>query len=43
MGNYVELHGDKRRGRMDIDDTAREAFIQWNEPPTGKADRLHVP
>ena len=43
MGNYVELYGDKRRGRMDIDDAGKEAFIQWNEPPTGKADRLHLP
>ena len=27
MGNYVELHGDKRRGRMDISDIGREALI----------------
>ena len=36
MGNYVELQGDKRRGRMDIDDVCKEAFID----STAKADRL---
>ena len=37
----MELHGDKRRGRMDIDDVGnKEAFIHWNGPPTVKADRL---
>ena len=40
MGNYMELYGDKRRGRMDIDDVGKEAFIHWNGPPTVKADRL---
>ena len=40
MGNYAELHGDKRRERMDIDDIGKEAFIHWNGPPTAKADRL---
>ena len=40
MGNYVELHGDKRRGRMDIEDIGREAQIHWNGPPLAKADKL---
>ena len=43
MGNYVELHGDKRRGRMDISKEAltdgKEALIHWNAP-TARADRL---
>ena len=40
IGNYVELLGDKRRGRMDIDDVGKEAFIHWNGPPIAKAERL---
>ena len=31
MGNYVELHSDKRRGQM-------EALIHWNGPPLARAD-----
>ena len=40
MGNYIEIHSDKRRGRMDISDIGKEALIHWNGPPLGRADRL---
>ena len=40
MGNYVELHADKRRGRMDISDVGVEALIHWNGPPLAWADKL---
>ena len=40
MGNVIEIHGDKRRERMHIEDLGREAFIHWNGPPVHKADRL---
>ena len=40
MGNYVELHSDKRRGHMDISDFGKEALIHWNGPPLQKATSL---
>ena len=40
MGNYIEIHSDKRRGRMDISDIGKEALIHWNGPPLTWADRL---
>ena len=40
MGNYVELHADKRRGRMDISDIGVEAMIHRNGPPLAWADKL---
>lgn len=40
MGSYVEMHADKRRGRMDISDFGVEALIHWNGPPLAKADKL---
>ena len=40
MGNYIEFHGDKRRGRMDIEDIGKEAQIHWNGPPLARADKL---
>ena len=40
MGSYVEMHGNKRRGRMDISDIGVEALIHWNGPPLAKADKL---
>ena len=40
MGNYVELHADTRRGRMDISDIGKEAMIHWNGPPIAMADTL---
>ena len=29
MGNYIDLHSDKRRG-MEIDDVGKEAMVHWN-------------
>ena len=40
MGNYLEMHCDKRRGRMDIDDIGIEAFIHWNGPLFHLAEKL---
>ena len=40
MGNLVDMHCDKRRGRMDLEDVGREAAIHWNCPPLAKADGL---
>ena len=40
MGNYVELHADKRRGMMDISDIGVEAMIHWIGPPLAWADKL---
>ena len=40
MGKYIEIHSDKRRGRMDISDIGKEALIHWNGPPLARADRL---
>ena len=37
-GNYVELHADKRRGRMDISDIGVE--VHWIGPPLAWADKL---
>ena len=40
MGNLVEMHSDKRRGRMDLEDIGKEAAIHWNCPPLVHADGL---
>ena len=40
MGNIIEIHSDKRRGRMDIDDAGKEAMINWIRPPLHLADNL---
>ena len=40
MGIYVELHADKRRGRMDISDIGVEAMIHWNGPPLAWSEKL---
>ena len=40
MGNYIEMHSEKRRATMDIRDIGREAFIHWNGPPLACADSL---
>ena len=40
MGNYMDIHGDKRRGNMDIEDVGKEAFIHWNGPPLHLANNL---
>ena len=42
MGNYLEMHCDKRRGRMDIDDFGIEAFIHWNGPPLHLSEKLGI-
>ena len=33
MGNFMDIHGDKRRASRDIESVGREAFIHWNGPP----------
>ena len=40
MGNIVDMHSDKRRGRMELVDAGKEAAIHWNCPPLSKADGL---
>ena len=37
-GNYINIHGDKRRASMDIESLGRQAFIHWNGPPLHFAD-----
>ena len=39
MGNYVEMHSDKRRG-LDIGDVGLEARIHWNGPSLNRATRF---
>ena len=41
MGNYIDLHSDKRRG-MEIDDVGKEALIHWNGPPLHLAECLGI-
>ena len=31
MGNYVEMHAEKKRG-LDINKVSKESFIHWNGP-----------
>ena len=40
MGNIVDMHSDKRSGRMELVDAGKEAAIHWNCPPLSKADGL---
>ena len=40
MGNLVDMHSDKRRGRMELEIMGQEAAIHWNCPPLAKADGL---
>ena len=40
MENIIEIHGDKRRERMSIEDLRREVYIRRNGPPGHRADRL---
>ena len=40
MGNLVDMHSDKRRGRMELENTGKEVAIHWNCPPLAKADGL---
>ena len=39
MGNYVEMHAEKKRG-LDINEVGVESFIHWNGPPVGNATSL---
>ena len=39
MGNFVDIHAEKKRG-LDISDVGREAFINWNGPPVANAATL---
>ena len=36
----MDIHVDKMRGSMNIDDLGQEAFIHWNGPPLHLADNL---
>ena len=40
MGSYIEMHANKRRGRMDVSDIGQEGLIHWNGPPLPQADKL---
>ena len=42
MGNYVEMHAEKRRGSMDIEDVGKETFIHWNGPPVHLSEKLGI-
>ena len=39
MGNFVDIHAEKKRG-LDISDVGREAYINWNGPPVANAATL---
>ena len=39
MGNYVEVHSDKRRG-IDISMVGTESKIHWNGPPVHHTQNL---
>ena len=43
MGNYVELHSDKRSESLDIEAIGKETFIHWNgtllQRQTGLGDK----
>ena len=39
MGNYVEMHAEKKRG-LDINDVGLESFVHWNGPPVANATSL---
>ena len=36
MGNYVEMHAEKKRG-LDINDVGVESFVHWNGPAAANA------
>ena len=42
MSNYLDIHGDKRRGSMDVEHLGREAYIHWNGPPLARSDELGI-
>ena len=39
MGNFVDIHAEKKRG-LDISDVGREAYINWNGLPVANAATL---
>ena len=39
MGNYVDIHAEKRRG-LDVSVAGQEAYINCNAPPVHLADSL---
>ena len=39
MGNFVDIHAEKKRG-LDISDVGVEAFINWNGPPVANSSDL---
>ena len=39
MGNYVEMHAEKKRG-LDINDVGVESFVHWNGPLVANATPL---
>ena len=39
MGNYIEMHAEKKRG-LDINDVGVESFVHWNGPPIANATSL---
>ena len=41
MGNYIDLHSDKRRG-IEIDDVGKEVMIDWNGPPIHMAEKFGI-
>jgi hypothetical protein len=40
MGSIVSKHADKRRGRIEAESYTGEAFVHFNGPPLGKADKM---
>ena len=41
MGNYVDIHAEKRRG-LDVAIVGLESYIHWNGPPVHLADSIGV-
>ena len=39
MGNYIDIHSEKRRA-LDVKVVGQEAFIHWNGPPVHLADTI---
>ena len=41
IGNYVDIHSEKRRG-LDVSVVGQESYIHWNGPPVHLADSIGV-
>ena len=41
MGNYIEMHCDKRRG-LDIETLGKESYMHWNGPPVHLTEQLGI-